>query len=80
MGLWYNAKMRWILHVDMDEFFVAVERLYDESLAGKCVLIGSKSPRSVLYPVGGDGADWKDAVETAAKDFAADIAGAIARL
>ncbi|MBT3278151.1 MAG: DNA polymerase IV [Phycisphaerales bacterium] len=40
--------MRWILHVDMDEFFVAVERLYDESLAGKCVLIGSKSPRGVV--------------------------------
>ena len=31
---------RWILHVDMDEFFAAVERLDDPSLAGKCLLVG----------------------------------------
>jgi orotidine-5'-phosphate decarboxylase len=36
--------------------------------------------RSVLYPAGGDGADWKACVETAAKEFAADIASAVARL
>jgi DNA polymerase-4 len=31
---------RWILHVDMDEFFAAIERLDDPSLGGKCLLVG----------------------------------------
>lgn len=31
---------RWILHVDMDEFFAAVERLDDPALAGRPILVG----------------------------------------
>ena len=31
---------RRILHVDMDEFFAAVEKLDDPSLVGKCLLVG----------------------------------------
>ena len=31
---------RRVIHVDMDEFFVAVERMENPSLRGKCVLVG----------------------------------------
>ena len=36
---------RRILHVDMDEFFAAVEKLDDESLRGRCLLIGGDPAR-----------------------------------
>jgi DNA polymerase-4 len=40
---------RTILHVDMDEFFAAVEKLDDPSLRGKCLLIGgSPAARGVV--------------------------------
>ncbi len=37
-----------ILHVDMDAFFAAVERLDDPALAGCCLVVGSDSRRGVV--------------------------------
>jgi DNA polymerase-4 len=34
---------RWVLHVDMDEFFAAIERLDDPSLRGKPILVGGSA-------------------------------------
>jgi DNA polymerase IV len=40
--------MRSIIHLDLDTFFVSVERLINSSLQGKPVLIGSLSDRGVV--------------------------------
>ncbi|HEY4327749.1 MAG TPA: DNA polymerase IV [Mucilaginibacter sp.] len=42
-----NAK-RIIMHIDLDSFFVSVERKFDPSLIGKPVLIGGSAERGVV--------------------------------
>lgn len=39
---------RSVLHLDLDAFFVSVERLYDSSLKGKPLIIGGHSDRAVV--------------------------------
>ncbi|NDD49919.1 MAG: DNA polymerase IV, partial [Flavobacteriia bacterium] len=38
---------RHVLHMDLDSFFVSVERLYDSRLQGRPILIGGTSDRGV---------------------------------
>ena len=42
------AEKRHIVHIDLDSFFVSVERLHNKSLEGKPVLIGGSSQRGVV--------------------------------
>jgi len=37
-----------ILHIDMDAYFASVEQLDNPDLAGKCVIVGGLSGRSVV--------------------------------
>ena len=39
---------RWIVHIDLDSFFVSVERKFDPGLIGKPVLIGGSAERGVV--------------------------------
>jgi DNA polymerase-4 len=43
-----NTNRRSIIHLDLDSFFVSVERLINSSLKGKPVVIGSMSGRGVV--------------------------------
>lgn len=43
-----NIQARWIVHLDMDSFFVSVERLKNPRLNDKPVAVGGKGPRSVI--------------------------------
>ncbi len=42
------ATQRVIMHIDLDSFFVSVERKFDPSLIGKAVIIGGSADRGVV--------------------------------
>ncbi len=48
MGRFGGAMSRSIIHMDLDTFFVSVERLIDSRLNGKPILIGGTSDRGVV--------------------------------
>lgn len=48
LNLSISPKIRSIIHIDLDTFFVSCERLQDSSLIGKPILVGGISDRGVV--------------------------------
>ena len=48
MGSEAEARERWIIHVDMDAFYAAIEQLDKPELRGKPVIVGGLGPRGVV--------------------------------